>query len=80
MTTADLSGTLLVSCSGNNCDDIVKEAKKKPNVTYVFKPREHNDVDIVVNVSGSKEDIFRVKDQIYNISNVKSIKYTITEK
>lgn len=77
--TADLSGTLLVSCSGNNCDDVIKEAKKKPNVISAFKPREKTDVDIIINVSGSKAEIYSVRDEIYDFKNVKSIKHRITE-
>jgi hypothetical protein len=77
--TSDFSGTLLVSCSGDNCDSIIREAKKTPHVISVYKPRDKNDVDIVINVSGSKLDIIKVKDDVFSKPDVRSVKYRITE-
>jgi hypothetical protein len=74
-----LSGTLLVNCSGSACKIVIQESKKMEGVTFVFRveKKSQEDPDIIVDVSGSKDQIQQVERSIRNINGVRSVNHEI---
>ena len=74
-----LSGTLLVNCSGSACRSVIEESKKMEGVTFVFRveKKSKEDPDVIVDVSGSKDQIHQVETSIRKISGVRSVNHEI---
>jgi hypothetical protein len=74
-----LSGTLLVNCSGSACRSVIEESKKMEGVTFVFRveKKSKEDPDVIVDVSGSKNQIHQVETSIMKISGVRSVNHEI---
>ena len=64
-----LSGTLLVNCSGSACRSVIQQSKKMEAVTFVFRveKKSQEDPDIIIDVSGSKDQIQQVESSIRKI-------------
>ena len=75
----NLSGTLLVNCSRSACRSVVQESKKMEGVTFVFRveKKSQEDPDVIVDVSGSKDQIQEVETSIRKISGVRSVDHEI---
>lgn len=74
-----LSGTLLVNCSGSACKSVIQESKKMEGVTFVFRveKKSQEDPDVIVDVSGSKDQIQQVETSIRKMSGVRSVNHEI---
>ena len=74
-----LSGTLLVNCSGSACRSVIQQSKKMEAVTFVFRveKKSQEDPDVIVDVSGSKDQIQEVETSIRKISGVRSVDHEI---
>lgn len=74
-----LSGTLLVNCSGSACRSVIQQSKKMEAVTFVFKVEKNSqeDPDIIIDVSGSKDQIQEVESKIRKIDGVRSVNHEI---
>jgi hypothetical protein len=74
-----LSGTLLVNCSGSACKNVIRESKKMEGVTFVFRveKKSQEDPDVIVDVSGSKDQIQQVETSIRKMSGVRSVNHEI---
>jgi hypothetical protein len=74
-----LSGTLLVNCSGSACKSVIQESKKMECVTFVFRveKKSQEDPDVIVDVSGSKDQIQQVETNIRKMSGVRSVNHEI---
>jgi hypothetical protein len=74
-----LSGTLLVNCSGSACRNVIQESKKMEAVTFVFrvKKKSKEDPDVIIDVSGSKDQIQQVESSIRKIGGVRSVNHEI---
>lgn len=74
-----LSGTLLVNCSGSACRSVIQQSKKMEAVTFVFKVEKNSqeDPDVIIDVSGSKDQIQEVESKIRKIDGVRSVNHEI---
>ena len=74
-----LSGTLLVNCSGSACRSVIQQSKKMESVTFVFKVEKNSqeDPDVIIDVSGSKDQIQEVESKIRKIDGVRSVNHEI---
>jgi DNA-binding Lrp family transcriptional regulator len=74
-----LSGTLLVNCSGGACRRVIQESKKMEGVTFVFRvdKKSQKDPDVIIDVSGSKDLIQKVENNIRKIGGVHSVNHEI---
>ncbi len=74
-----LSGTLLVNCSGSACRNVIQQSEKIEAVTFVFRveKKSQEDPDVIIDVSGSKEQIQQVESSIRKISGVSSVNHEI---
>ena len=74
-----LSGTLLVNCSGSACRSVIQQSKKMEAVTFVFRveKKSQEDPDIIIDVSGSKDQIQQVESSIRKIGGVHSVNHEI---
>jgi hypothetical protein len=74
-----LSGTLLVNCSGSACRTVMQESKKMEAVTFVFRveKKTQEDPDVIIDVSGSKDQIQQVENSIRKIGGVRSVSHEI---
>ena len=74
-----LSGTLLVNCSGSACRSVIQQSEKMEAVTFVFRveKKSKEDPDVIIDVSGTKDQIQRVESSIKKIDGVRSIKHEI---
>ena len=74
-----LSGTLLVNCSGSACRSVIQQSKKMETVTFVFRveKKSQEDPDIIIDVSGSKDQIQQVESSIRKIGGVRSVNHEI---
>jgi hypothetical protein len=74
-----LSGTLLVNCSGSACRSVIQQSKKMEAVTFTFRveKKSKEDPDVIIDVSGSKDQIQQVESSIRKISGVRSVNHEI---
>jgi hypothetical protein len=74
-----LSGTLLVNCSGSACRSVIQQSKKMEAVTFVFRvdKKSQDDPDVIIDVSGSKDQIQQVENTIRRIGGVHSVNHEI---
>lgn len=74
-----LSGTLLVNCSGRACRSVIQQSKKMEAVTFVFRVEKKSleDPDVIIDVSGSKDQIQQVESSIRKIGGVHSVNHEI---
>jgi hypothetical protein len=70
-----LSGTLLINCSGSACRSVIQQSKKMEAVTFVFRveKKSQEDPDVIIDVSGSKDQIQHVESSIRKIDGVRSV-------
>jgi signal transduction protein with GAF and PtsI domain len=69
-----LHGTIMVECRGKSRAMIMKNVTNIPNVVRVSKTEDDANGGILVTVHGSKDDIKKVKNQIWELDNNKNIK------
>jgi hypothetical protein len=74
-----LSGTLLVNCSGSACRTVIQRSEKMEAVTFVFRveKKSKEDPDVIIDVSGSKDQIQQVESKIRKIDGVRSVNHEI---
>ena len=74
-----LSGTLLVNCSGSACRSVIQQSEKMEAVTFVFRveKKSKEDPDVIIDVSGSKDQIEQVESSIRKIGGVRSVSHEI---
>lgn len=74
-----LSGTLLVNCNGSACRTVVRQSEKMEAVTFVFRveKKSKEDPDVIIDVSGSKDQIQQVESSIRKIDGVRSVNHEI---
>ena len=74
-----LSGTLLVNCSSSACRSVIQQSKKMEAVTFVFRveKKSREDPDVIIDVSGTKDQIQQVESNIRKIGGVHSINHEI---
>jgi hypothetical protein len=74
-----LSGTLLVNCSGSACRTVIQQSEKMEAVTFVFRveKKSKEDPDVIIDVSGSKDQIQQVESKIRKIDGVRSVTHEI---
>jgi len=74
-----LSGTLLVNCSGGACRTVIQQSEKMEAVTFVFRveKKSKEDPDVIIDVSGSKDQIQQVESSIRKIDGVRSVNHEI---
>ena len=74
-----LSGTLLVNCSGSACRNVIQQSEKMEAVTFVFRveKKSKEDPDVIIDVSGSKDQIEQVESSIRKIGGVSSVSHEI---
>jgi hypothetical protein len=74
-----LSGTLLVNCSSSACRRVIQESKKMEGVTFVFRvdKKSQKDPDVIIDVSGGKDLIQKVENNIRKIVGVHSVNHEI---
>ena len=74
-----LSGTLLVNCSGSACKNVMRQSEKMEAVTFVFRveKKSKEDPDVIIDVSGSKDQIQDVESSIRKIDGVRSVNHEI---
>ena len=72
----ELSGTLLVNCSGSACKSVIQQSKKMEAVTFVFRveKKSQGDPDVIIDVSGSEDQIQQVESSIRKIGGVRFCK------
>ncbi len=75
----ELSGTLLVNCSGSACKSVIQQSKKMEAVTFVFRveKKSQGDPDVIIDVSGSEDQIQQVESSIRKIGGVRSVNHEI---
>ena len=69
-----LHGTIMIECRGTNRAMIMKNVTNIPNVVRVSKIEDDSNGGILVTVHGSKDDIKKVKNKIWELDNNKNIK------
>ena len=69
-----LHGTIMIECSGKSRTMIIKNVSNIPNVVRVSKIEDDSNGGILVTVHGSKDDIKKVKNKIWELDNNKNIK------
>jgi hypothetical protein len=69
-----LHGTIMIECSGKSRAMIIKNVSNIPNVVRVSKIEDDSNGGILVTVHGSKDDIKKVKNKIWELDNNKNIK------
>ena len=74
-----LSGTLLINCSGSACRTVIQQSEKMEAVTFVFRVQKKSkeDPDVIIDVSGSKDQIQQVESKIRKIDGVRSVNHEI---
>lgn len=74
-----LSGTLLINCSGSACRTVIQQSEKMEAVTFVFRVQKKSkeDPDVIIDVSGSKDQIHQVESKIRKIDGVRSVNHEI---
>ena len=74
-----LSGTLLVNCSGSACSSVIQQSEKMEAVTFVFRveKKSKEDPDVIIDVSGNKDQIQQVERNIRKIDGVRSVNHEI---
>jgi len=74
-----LSGTLLVNCSGSACRTVIQQSEKMEAVTFVFRveKKSKEDPDVIIDVSGSNDQIRQVENKIRKIDGVRSVNHEI---
>ena len=74
-----LSGTLLVNCNGSACRTVVRQSEKMEAVIFVFRveKKSKEDPDVIIDVSGSKDQIQQVESSIRKIDGVRSVNHEI---
>jgi hypothetical protein len=74
-----LSGTLLVNCNGSAWKTVIQQSKKMEAVTFVFRveKKSQEDPDVIIDVSGSKDQIQQVESSIRKIGGVRSVDHEI---
>jgi hypothetical protein len=74
-----LSGTLLVNCNGSACRTVIQQSEKMEAVTFVFRveKKSKEDPDVIIDVSGSKDQIQQVESSIRKIDGVRSVNHEI---
>ncbi len=74
-----LSGTLLVNCSGSACKNVMRQSEKMEAVTFVFRveKKSKEDPDVIIDVSGSKDQIKQLESSIRKIDGVHSVYHEI---
>jgi hypothetical protein len=74
-----LSGTLLVNCSDSACRTVIQQSEKMEAVTFVFRveKKSKEDPDVIIDVSGSKDQIQQVESSIKEIDGVRSVIHEI---
>ena len=74
-----LSGTLFVNCSGSAWKSVIQQSKKMEAVTFVFRveKKSQEDPDVIIDVSGSKDQIQQVESSIRKIGGVRSVNHEI---
>jgi hypothetical protein len=74
-----LSGTLLVNCNGSACRNVIQQSEKMEAVTFVFRveKKSKEDPDVIIDVSGSKDQIQQVENNIKKIDGVRSVNHEI---
>ena len=74
-----LSGTLLVNCSGSACRSVIQQSEKMEAVTFVFRveKKSKEDPDVIIDVSGSKDQIEQVESSIRKMDGVRSVNHEI---
>ena len=74
-----LSGTLLVNCSGSACKSVIQQSEKMEAVTFVFRVEKKykEDPDVIIDVSGSQDQIKQVESSIRKIDGVRSVNHEI---
>jgi hypothetical protein len=74
-----LSGTLLVNCSSSACRTVIQQSEKMEAVTFVFRveKKSKEDPDVIIDVSGSKDQIQQVESKIRKIDGVRSVNHEI---
>ena len=74
---SELSGMILVSCEGTDCKSLIKKAEKIHNVVSVLRPRDKNDIDVVITLRGTEESIKKTREEIYNLPEVTTVECSI---
>ena len=69
-----LHGTIMIECRGKSRTMIMKNVTNIPNVVRVSKTEDDSNGVILVTVHGSKDDIKKVKNKIWELDNNKNIK------
>jgi hypothetical protein len=74
-----LSGTLLINCSGSACRSVIQQSKKMEAVTFAFRveKKSQEDPDVIIDVSGSKDQIQQVESSIRKIDGVRSVNHEV---
>jgi hypothetical protein len=74
-----LTATLLVNCSGSSWRSVIEQSKKMEAVTFVFRVEKQSqeDPDVIIDVSGSKDQIQQVESSIRRIGGVRSVSHEI---
>jgi hypothetical protein len=69
------TGTFWVNCSGSACRQIIGQSKKMDGLVFAFRvdKKSQGDPDVVVNVSGSMNQIQRIEQGIKKINGVSSV-------
>jgi nitrate reductase NapAB chaperone NapD len=74
MTAANMSGVILVTCDGKQCQNIIKETKSKiPGITSAcIVDKERDDApDVIINMdAASREDIREATQIVVNMDGV----------
>ena len=69
-----LHGTIMIECRGKSRAMIIKKVTNIPNVVRVSKTEDDSNGGILVTVHGSKDDIKKVKNKIWELDNNTNIK------
>ena len=69
-----LHGTIMIECRGKSRAMRMKNVNNIPNVVRVSKTEDDLNGGILVTVHGSKDDIKKVKNKIWELDNNKNIK------
>jgi hypothetical protein len=64
-----LHGTIMIECRGKSRAMIMKNVTNIPNVVRVSKTEDDSNGGILVTVHGSKDDIKKVKNKIWELDN-----------
>jgi hypothetical protein len=75
----NISGTLLVNCSGNTCKQVIQQAKKMEGVIFVFEveKKSSSDPGVIINISANENQIRKIEQDIKRINGVVSIDHEI---